>query len=165
MDSFDPRFEGVPLGSMDTKQTSASIDRLKNCPEDADPAMPPHGAESRNKGPNNSAGDCETGGWLVPRHEGYCHGPFPTGSKWRVSHQVGACNTEPAPAKVEVTEGIYVGPDGEFVKAYLTRNDRIGGKVWENGKFRYVKGELALARNGHKLTATEPAAFGHDTGR
>jgi hypothetical protein len=64
-------------------------------------------------------------------------------------------NTEP------LTEGVYVGPSGQYVMAATSDAGHLYGKVWDGTRFAYVRGSLALARKGHAITADEAAEFGH----
>jgi hypothetical protein len=64
-------------------------------------------------------------------------------------------NTEP------LTEGVYVGPDGEYVQVVTSDAGNLYGKVWDGTRFAYERGSLRLARGGHPITADEAAAFGH----
>jgi hypothetical protein len=64
-------------------------------------------------------------------------------------------NTEP------LTEGVYVGPDGEYVMVTTSDAGNLYGKVWDGARFAYVRGSLRLARAGRPITAEEAAEFGH----
>ena len=68
-------------------------------------------------------------------------------------------NTEP------LTEGVYVGPDGEFVMVTTSDAGNLYGKVWDGERFAFVRGSLRLARAGRPITADEAALFGHTTHR
>lgn len=158
-------FTAIPLVNMSVGQKSELIDRLLKMPVDPDPEMPAEVAQSPRKGRNDSPGTCDGCGHPLKVHEGYFYGPFNDGKRWRTHHKVDQCSTEPAPVAVEVREGIYVGPDGEYIQAYRTRNGRIGGKVWNGSKFEYQKGAVHLAGLGHRITAAEAKAFGLSTER
>ena len=75
--------------------------------------------------------------------------------------------TVPAVTNDELAEGVYVGPDGEYVMVTTSDAGNLYGKVWnaDADRFEYVRGSLRLARNGHPITADEAAAFGHTTHR
>lgn len=62
-------------------------------------------------------------------------------------------------------EGVYVGPDGEYVMVATSDAGHLYGKVWNGERFAYVRGSLRLARTGHRITADEAALFGHTTHR
>jgi len=142
-----------------TKGTaSVLIDRLKGMPEDPDTSMPDVVAQSTRKGTGNRPGTCSTCGHLVAQGAGYYY--LTNAGRWAVHHKVSECPTAPAPAPVQVTEGLYKAADGTIVLVYRTRNDRLAGKVHTGRSFRYQQGATALAATGHLLTAEEAAAFG-----
>ena len=157
----------IPLDSMTGAQKSELIDRLLDMPADPMEGVPESIAAEghRRIGPNDSQGECTLCGHRVERHAGFFFGPRLSGSKWGTCHKAGECSTEPAPTRTEVSEGIWTGPDGEVIMVYMTRNNRLGGKVWNGGAFEYVKGAITTASYGHKMTAEEAAAFGHSTGK
>jgi hypothetical protein len=64
-------------------------------------------------------------------------------------------------ATVELVEGVYVSPDGQYVMVATSDAGHLYGKVWDGERFQYVRGSLRIARAGHAITADEAAAFGH----
>lgn len=150
----------IPLAQMDTRQKSQVIDRLLALPKDPVPGMPEVVASFRN-GTNDSPGACYACGHTVEAGTGFYFGPHATGKRWQVHHKVGECSTEPVAPPVEIEAGHYLvgeGADATLIQVYVTRNDRLGGKVWEDGKFRYQKGAVHLAGTGERITEEEMAA-------
>ncbi len=70
-----------------------------------------------------------------------------------------------APEAAPLAEGVYVGPDGEYVMVTTSDAGNLYGKVWDGARFAYVRGSLRLARAGRPITADEAAAFGHTNHR
>lgn len=70
-----------------------------------------------------------------------------------------------APAAPPLDEGVYVGPDGEYVMVTTSDAGNLYGKVWDGTRFAYVRGALRLARAGRPITADEAAAFGYANAR
>lgn len=160
--SFEEAMASIPLAAMDTKQKSQLIDRLLDMPKDPVPGMPDVVAAARTSGPNGSPGACYACGHTVDAQAGFFFGPHDTGKRWQVHHREGECNDTPAPKPVEVEEGHYVAvSNGEevLVQAYRTRNDRIGGKIWNGSKFEYQKGAVHLAGTGRRISDEEMAIW------
>lgn len=142
-----------------TKGTaSVLIERLKGMAEDPDTSMPDVVARSPRKGTGNRPGTCTTCGHLVAQGAGYYY--LADAGKWAVHHKVSECPTAPAPAPVEVAEGLYKAADGTIVLVYRTRNDRLAGKTKQGRSFRYQQGAVALAATGHPVSAEDAALFG-----
>ena len=156
MSALAPQF-----ASMDNRQMSQLIDKLLGMPADALDGQPERLAGFRRVGPNDSVGMCDACGHEVPVREGFFFGPRETGPRWTVCHAEGKCSTEPAPVQADLSEGLWTGSDGQVILVYRTKNDRLGGKVWNGARFEYTKGATTMARNGHKMTAEEASAFGH----
>lgn len=146
------------LGAQTKGTASVLIDRLKGMPTDPDTSMPDVVAQATRKGKGNRPGTCSSCGHLVGQGAGYYY--LTNTGKWAVHHAVGECSTAPAPAPVQVTEGLYKAADGTIVLVYRTKNDRLAGKVKQGHSFRYQQGAIALAATGHPVTAEEAAAFG-----
>lgn len=155
----------LPLVDMDGRQLSQLIDRLLDMDVDPIDGMPERLKGFRRVGANDSVGMCDACGHPVEVREGFFFGPRETGPRWSVCHAEGKCSTTPAPKPVTVSEGLYTGSDGATIMVYLTKNNRLGGKVWNGSRFEYVKGAITRAGLGHRMTAEEAAAFGHSTGK
>lgn len=153
---------GLTSPSLQMSTVSTLIDRLKAMPEDPDETMPDVVAAAHRKGKGNRPGRCTGCGHTVGQGDGWYY-MLPSGA-WAVHHVRGGCLAEPAPAPVELTEGVYVAADGTVVKVYRTRNARLAGKVKVGRSFRYQAGAAALAATGHLMTAEEAAAFGKTHG-
>lgn len=153
------------MAEMDNRQLSQLIDKLMAMPNDPIEGQPERLAGFRRVGVNDSTGMCDDCGHQVEARTGFFFGPRETGPRWSVCHAEGACSTEPPPVQAELSEGIWTGSDGSTIMVYLTKNNRLGAKVFNGTRFEYTKGATTLARNGHKMTADEAAAFGHATGK
>lgn len=70
-----------------------------------------------------------------------------------------------APEAPPLAEGVYVGPDGEYVMVTTSDAGNLYGKVWDGRRFAYVRGSLRLARAGRPITAEEAAEFGYANSR
>ena len=63
----------------------------------------------------------------------------------------------------EISEGIYVTDDGQYIKVVRTRDgERLYGEIWEDYSFRYRPGAVRLAAEGHPITSDEAAWFGKE---
>ena len=144
---------------VDKRTASVRIERLKGMPKDPDNDMPVVVRLSPRNGKGNRPGTCTTCGHLVAAGAGYYYYHADIG-KWGVHHKVGDCSSVPAPAPVQVTEGLYMAADGTIVLVYCTRNGRLAGKVKTFRSFRYQQGAVNLAATGHPLTAQEAAQYG-----
>jgi hypothetical protein len=158
--------EALKLDVMSKEDASVIIGRLKGMPTDPDDAMPDVVANAVRKGTGNRPGQCQGCFHAVPAGAGYYY--LGTDGRWNVHHKAGECSTAPAPTPVIVTEGIYVVEATEVPKiilVYRTGNNRLAGKVWTGGSYRYTQGAAAEAASGRPITWEEAQAFGVNTGR
>jgi hypothetical protein len=156
--SVDAAIAALNLPSLTKGTASVLIERLKGMPADPDTAMPAVVAAAARSGKGNRPGACTTCGHTVDQGAGYYY--LTNAGRWGVHHANGECSTAPAPAPVEVAEGLYKAADGTIVLVYRTKNDRLAGKTKQGRSFRYQQGAVALAATGHPVTASEAAAYG-----
>lgn len=160
-DSLEAAVDAMRLDSLEKRDASTIIERLKSMPKDPDPTMPAVVAQSPRSGRGNRPGKCSACHHVVGQGAGFYY--LGGDGRWHVHHKVDECSTEAPPAEVKVEPGIYVVGE-QFILVYTTRNNRLAGKVYDGSRFVYTTGAAALASSGRRISAEEAAAFGHTTG-
>lgn len=158
-DSVDAAAEAMGLATLDIRNASLIIDRLKALPVDPDPSIPEVVTKSARWGRGNRPGICTACGCPVSKDEGFY---FLTGDgKWGVHHRVDECSQSAPVARQEVEEGFYLTLDGEIVQVYITKqNRRLAGKVMSQstGNFVYQMGAVRMAEAGGVRLTPEQVA-------